>query len=111
MACPFCEEIDSGDLTAANEGAAAFPDQHPVSPGHTLVVPKRHESDFFALDDDGQQAVWQLLDDVHDILEAEVDADGYSVNIRVGSAAGQTVDHAHVHLIPRGAGRSDAAPR
>lgn len=52
--CPFCDQIAAGDTTADTDGAAAFPDANPVAGGHTLVVPRRHEPDFFALEPDEQ---------------------------------------------------------
>lgn len=109
--CPFCDQIDAGDVTAETEGAAAFPDANPVAAGHTLVVPKRHEADFFSLDPGEQDAVWALVRRVKDDLEDEHDPDGWNLNLRVGSVAGQTVPHAHVHVIPRGRGGGRAAPR
>ncbi|MDX1659962.1 MAG: HIT family protein [Nitriliruptorales bacterium] len=109
--CPFCTEIDAGEVTAATDRAAAFPDANPAAPGHTLVVPRTHERDFFALDAEDQDAVWALVREVKEDLEVEHEPDGWNVNLRVGSIAGQTVPHAHVHLIPRSRGGSRAQPR
>lgn len=111
MDCVFCDRVASGDLTADNDQAAAFPDEHPVSEGHTLVVPRRHEADFFALPAEEQDAVWALVRNVHDRLAREHAPDAFNVQLRVGEAAGQTVLHAHVHLIPRTRGGDQAEPR
>lgn len=102
--CPFCDRIARGDLLLTSPLAAAFADGYPISPGHTLVVPRRHEADFFALSHDEQAAVWRLAAAVRAHLDAARPADGYNVGLNAGAAAGQTVLHAHVHVVPRFAG-------
>ena len=104
MACIFCDRLAAGDLAAENELAAAFPDAFPLTRGHTLVVPRRHEADYFALTPAEQTAMWRLVNTVRARIERELHPDGYNVGVNVGQAAGQTVGHAHIHLIPRYAG-------
>lgn len=99
--CPFCERLAGRELLGENALAAAFFDGYPVSPGHCLVVPRRHEADFFALSRDEQAAVWALAAEVRAGLGADRPPDGYNIGINVGAAAGQTVGHAHLHVIPR----------
>ena len=99
--CPFCRRVAAGEVDAANDLAVAFPDGSPISPGHTLVVPRRHEADFFALSDDEQAAILDLVRTVQRDLAASTDATGFNVGVNVGADAGQTVDHTHVHVIPR----------
>ena len=101
MDCVFCDRLTRGDLVAVNERAAAFPDAFPLNAGHCLIVPRRHEADFFALAAEEQAALWALLSTVRRLIEAQGVPDGYTVGINVGEAAGQTVAHAHLHLIPR----------
>jgi diadenosine tetraphosphate (Ap4A) HIT family hydrolase len=101
MACPFCTRIAAGDVTAGNALAVAFPDAFPLTPGHTLVVPRRHEPDFLALSGAEQQAVMALAAEVAARLRAERAPDGYNLGVNVGPAGGQTVAHAHLHVIPR----------
>jgi len=101
MPCPFCDRISSGPLDAENELAVAFADAFPLSPGHMLIIPRRHVEDYFALDEAEQAAIWQLVSQVRTRLDAERHPDGYNLGVNVGEAAGQTVAHAHVHLIPR----------
>lgn len=96
MTCPFCERLAGGDALAGR-----LPDAYPVADGHTLVVPRRHESDLFALAPAEWDAVWQLVADVKAELEVTYSPDGFNVGVNVGAAAGQTVAHAHVHVIPR----------
>jgi diadenosine tetraphosphate (Ap4A) HIT family hydrolase len=99
--CVFCERLARGDVIAANEHAAAFPDAFPLNDGHCLIVPRRHEADFLALTWEEQAAIWTLIPAVRRHIEATVVPDGYNIGINVGEAAGQTVAHAHVHLVPR----------
>ena len=102
--CPFCERIDSGDVTLDNDLAVAFPDGFPISPGHTLIVPKRHEADFFALSVDEQEAILALTRIMRDRLDRELHPSAFNIGVNVGADAGQTVGHVHLHLIPRFSG-------
>ncbi len=104
MACAFCQRIASAEVLAVNERAAAFFDAFPLSPGHVLIVPRRHEPDFLALTEIERTAVWALVDPVRQVIETRFRPDGYNLGVNVGDAAGQTVGHAHLHLIPRYAG-------
>lgn len=99
--CVFCDRLARGDLVAANERAVAFLDAFPLSEGHCLIVPRRHEADFLALPQDEQAAIWDLLPAVRRHIEAHAAPDGYNIGMNVGQAAGQTVAHAHLHVIPR----------
>lgn len=102
--CPFCARIAAGTTMLAAEHAAVVADAFPVSPGHALVVPRRHVASYFELDAGEQAAIWALVSDVQRHLEHERHPAGYNIGINVGAAAGQTVAHAHVHVIPRYAG-------
>jgi diadenosine tetraphosphate (Ap4A) HIT family hydrolase len=98
--CPFCR-LDTACIRADSALALAFPDRFPVAQGHTLVLPKRHVASLFDLPEDEQAAVWQLVARVRAMLLAELGPDGFNVGLNDGPAAGQTVLHAHVHVIPR----------
>lgn len=100
-ACPFCERIRSRDYALHNTHAIAFADRHPVARGHTLVVSRCHQPDLFSLSEAERRDVWQLVDAVHGRLLADLAPDGFTIGVNVGAAAGQTVDHAHVHVIAR----------
>jgi diadenosine tetraphosphate (Ap4A) HIT family hydrolase len=102
--CPFCQILQCDAAGLRFPGAAAFPDVFPVSPGHTVVVPNRHVSGFFDLAADEQAAVWALVAEVPPRLAAEHAPDGFDVGVNAGEAAGQTLPHAHVHVIARYAG-------
>jgi diadenosine tetraphosphate (Ap4A) HIT family hydrolase len=84
--------------------AVAFEDAFPVSPGHTLVVPRRHVGSYFDCTPDERAAIWKLVEEVRGQIVSERGPDGFNVGINVGAAAGQTVLHAHVHVVPRFAG-------
>ena len=99
--CPFCARILAGETVADSALAAAFADAFPVSRGHTLVVPRRHVAGYFELTTDEQAALWQLVSAVQRKLERDHHPDGYTLGVNAGAAAGQTVDHVHVHVIPR----------
>lgn len=103
MHCPFCQ-IPPERIITQNEHAFAIRDAFPVSPGHTLIIPKRHIASFFETTQEEKTALLQLLDDVGVLLAAPDvlnKPDGYNIGINDGAAAGQTVPHLHIHLIPR----------
>ena len=98
--CPFCH-LGKSRITLENEVAVAFPDAFPVAEGHMLVVPKRHVASLFDLPVEEQAALWRLVALVRGRLVSELQPDGFNVGLNDGPAAGKTVMHAHVHVIPR----------
>lgn len=76
-------------------------DKFPVSSGHILIIPKKHCADYFELTLEEQYACWSMLNDAKEILKVKFNPDGFNVGINIGDSAGQTVQHVHVHLIPR----------
>ena len=104
-ACPFCD-LASSRVCLENDTALALPDAFPVTEGHTLVVPKRHVASLFDLSEEEQVAIWRLVALVRAKLMADVHAEAFNIGINDGAAAGQTVMHAHVHVIPRRKGDS-----
>lgn len=86
---------------ASNALAFAIRDRDPVSDGHTLVIPKRLVIDFFGTTEAERLALFSLVDEVKRALDASHRPDGYNVGFNAGSAAGQTVFHLHLHVIPR----------
>ncbi|WP_067048584.1 HIT family protein [Methanofollis ethanolicus] len=101
--CPFCDPSPA-DIVVQNTLAYARADAFPVSPGHTLIVPFRHVSSFFEATEAERVALLDLLCRCRDALEERYHPDGWNIGINVGPAAGQTVPHLHIHLIPRYAG-------
>ncbi len=91
----------ASDHVAANSLAFAIRDGFPVSPGHTLVIPRREIATWFDASREEQHALMELVGEVKALLDAHYHPDGYNIGINVGAAAGQTVMHLHVHVIPR----------
>lgn len=98
--CPFCR-LEKNRIRLESEFAVAFLDGFPVTTGHTLVIPKRHVASLFELNEKEQAEVWKLVAEVRAMLVAEFHPDGFNIGLNDGTAAGQTVMHAHVHVIPR----------
>lgn len=99
--CPFCKAESERDIIASSTLSVAFYDGFPVSPGHALIIPKRHVSSFFDLSQEERQDLFNLADSVKRIVEERYHPDGYNIGINVGEAAGQSIFHVHMHLIPR----------
>ncbi len=99
--CRFCDRVTSGDYTSGNEHAVAFPDAFPVSPGHTLVAPRNHAANLFDIAPEPRAAMWRLVDVVYAELTTKHSPEGFNVGVNVLEPAGQTVAHAHIHVIPR----------
>ena|ERR1039457_7093265 len=113
-ACPFCN-IENSKIILTNDLATAIYDNHPVTPGHSLIVPKRHIALFFEATREEQMAMLDLLAGMRELLlnppQPPFDKvaslsvpDAFNIGINDGAAAGQTVLHLHIHLIPRYAG-------
>jgi diadenosine tetraphosphate (Ap4A) HIT family hydrolase len=101
--CPFCA-LPPARVLASNTYALALADGFPVSPGHTLIVARRHVPDFFALTQAELFGMIELLREMRNRLAGTLHPDGFNLGVNVGAAAGQTVFHVHLHLIPRFAG-------
>jgi superfamily II DNA or RNA helicase/diadenosine tetraphosphate (Ap4A) HIT family hydrolase/HKD family nuclease len=98
--------IPTREWVCANELAFAIVDRFPVSPGHVLVITRRLVPTFFECSGEEQSALMDLVGDVKQLLDKRLDPkpDGYNVGFNCGPAAGQTVPHVHVHVIPRYSG-------
>ena len=101
--CPFCT-LDPSRIILSNGHAIAIRDGFPVSEGHTLIIPKRHIASLFEATTEEQAALFELLGQARQQLMDELSPDGFNIGINDGTAAGQTVMHLHIHLIPRYAG-------
>jgi len=99
MPCPFC--VDKVEAFLHNELAYARCDLNPVTPGHLLLIPFRHTASFFDLSAEEQRALLALLGQAKSVLDESHAPAGYNIGVNVGAAAGQTILHAHLHLIPR----------
>lgn len=99
--CAFCERIAAGKVIGEEGTAVAFPDAVPVTSGHTLAVPRRREPDLLVLSTQKLDDMWHLARRLCTEPAAEVGADGFDPGVNAGPAAGQTVPHAHLHVMPR----------
>lgn len=104
--CPFCN-FDAERVIAENDRAVALRDAHPASRGHALVVTRRHVESWFDVTPGERADVLDLVVVVKRVLDDDFSPDGYNVGFNVGHAAGQTIDHLHVHVIPRFEGDVD----
>ena len=98
--CAFCT-LPLARVIDENATAIVIRDGYPVSPGHTLLIPKRHTGSLFDLSEKERGELLALLDRAKLVLDKEFHPQGYNIGINDGTAAGQTVPHLHVHLIPR----------
>ncbi|MCL7748775.1 HIT family protein [Halalkalibacter alkaliphilus] len=97
-ACPFCT---IGSYLVENQLAYAIYDQYPVSKGHALIIPKRHVADYFDTTEEEKEALHSLVQQVRELQKDQFSPDGFNVGMNCGEAAGQTIFHAHIHVIPR----------
>ena len=98
--CIFCQ-IPKEEIVAESDLCLAFYDRFPVSPGHLLIIPKRHVADYFELTADEIEAMQTMLFDMKKVIEDVYKPDGFNIGVNVGEAAGQSIFHVHMHLIPR----------
>ncbi|GAB6070646.1 HIT family protein [Thiomicrorhabdus hydrogeniphila] len=95
--CPFC----NSEFYLENETCIARFDIYPVSKGHTLVIPKRHVETWFDMSQQEQIDAMDLVQKVKMYLDLEYTPDGYNIGVNCGEVAGQSIPHAHIHIIPR----------
>jgi diadenosine tetraphosphate (Ap4A) HIT family hydrolase len=101
ITCPFCAMPET-KIVAANLLAYSVRDTSPVTPLHTLVLPRRHVTSFFDLNEDELDAVCRIVTATSlGISQMDATVEGFNIGVNVGEIAGQTISHCHVHLIPR----------
>jgi len=102
MTCPFCD-IPESDRLLKTDLLFGFFDSYPVSPGHFLLVPRRHVETWFDATQEERAALMGAIDDAVAAITSHSDRQphGYNVGFNSGEAAGQTVMHLHLHVIPR----------
>ena len=98
--CPFCK-LSSNRIINSNGLAVVIRDGFPITDGHTLILPKRHVGSWFDTSTEEKTALFALLDQAKKNLDHEYKPDSFNIGINDGAAAGQTVPHLHIHLIPR----------
>src|SRR4051812_10798140 len=98
--CLFCN-LPMERIITSNDLAIAVRDEYPISPGHTLIIPKRHVATFFETTTEERVAMFELIDKAKLALDDEYHPPGYNLGLNDGPAAGQAIMHVHFHLIPR----------
>ena len=101
--CYFCEtgKLKSNVIIAESESFYARWDDFPVSPGHAEIVARKHTPSFFELTVEEINDLFELSKKVKGIVDARYHPDAYNIGINEGEAAGRTIDHLHLHIIPR----------
>ncbi len=100
--CPFCKLVNKKEkYFYEDDYVIAFLDAHPVTNGHTLIIPKRHIPTPEKLNEDEWKSVFYAFKQVKKLLDLELNPDGYNFGANIGKYGGQTVMHVHFHLIPR----------
>ena len=101
--CVFCDILSNNDkrIVRANTTAVALYDAYPLNPGHALVIPKRHIQSFCAATPSERADLLALLDEMKAEIDSSHAPQAYNIGVNDGPAAGQTVPHLHIHLIPR----------
>ena len=100
MTCPFCD-LPEDRIILSMPRVFAVRDIFPASRGHTLIITRRHVATAFETDADERREMFEAMDAVVKALDEEYEPAGYNVGFNVGEAAGQTVMHVHLHVIPR----------
>ena len=98
--CPFCNP-DGARILWRDENVYVIRDLYPVSPSHTLIIPFRHFASIFDATTEELSSIAKALTIRKGQLEQSLAADGYNIGVNEGAAAGQTIPHVHIHLIPR----------
>lgn len=101
--CLFCD-LTSERIFLSSDLCYARWDRYPVNRGHALIIPARHFADYFDATRNERAALWDMVDIARSQIKEQYGPDGFNVGINVGAAAGQSVLHLHIHLIPRYAG-------
>ena len=100
MECPFCNPSEARIFLSGDQVFGLW-DAYPVSPGHALLIPRRHIPTWFEATSEEHVALISAIDQAKAAIEKNHQPDGYNIGINCGAAAGQTVFRLHVHIIPR----------
>jgi diadenosine tetraphosphate (Ap4A) HIT family hydrolase len=103
--CVFCA-LDPTRIFMSDSETLATLDKYPLTDGHTLVIPRRHVTSLFELSPDEQSRIWLFAARVRKMLAEKHNVENFNVGVNDGPLAGQTILHAHIHIIPRRQGDS-----
>ena len=107
MDCLFCKIANKeipAQIIYESVDATAVLDVNPRAPGHTMVLPKVHAANILELTDEKIKGVFKAVKETTDLLDKKLKPDGFTIGINHGKVSGQTVEHLHIHIIPRWAG-------
>lgn len=107
--CPFCN-IGEHRILVAGRNCFAIADEFPLTKGHTLVIPRGHVRSIFQLETNESTDLWEFVVKIRHLLVDKFKPDGFNIGVNDGAAAGQTVSHAHIHIIPRYKGDIEDRP-
>ncbi|MBW2736147.1 MAG: HIT family protein [Deltaproteobacteria bacterium] len=106
VSCPFCSP-DPARVLHEQDLCFSLWDGYPVNPGHALVIPRRHVANYFDATREEQYALLDAIDETRAAILEQHKPDGFNIGVNIGLAAGQTIFHLHIHVIPRYAGDVD----
>lgn len=102
MDCPFCPpKVNDNDILLENQLSLFIDLKHPILQGSGIIIPRAHQESVFDLTEEEIAATFSLLTEVKALLDAQYNPQGYNLGWNCGAVAGQTVFHAHLHVIPR----------
>ena len=100
--CRFCSPLVDGRIVHELGSVIAVADKNPVSKGHVLILPRRHTPDYFSMTEEERRDADQLIRLLKTRAEQnDPSITGFNIGVNCGASAGQTIFHAHIHLIPR----------
>ncbi len=104
MECLFCK-IAAKEIPAyvvyEDDATLGILDVHPRSPGHTMVIPRVHAENILDLPPEAVGPVFTAVKEVTNLLQRALQPDGFTIGVNHGRVSGQTVDHLHIHIMPR----------
>jgi diadenosine tetraphosphate (Ap4A) HIT family hydrolase len=100
--CLFCSF--ERKIICENVSTFAVYDRFPVSNGHVLIIPKRHSENYFEMSQKEQISAWLMVNFIKSYIQKKYNVENFNVGFNVGTAAGQTIFHTHIHVIPRYSG-------
>ena len=104
----FCNQELKDSYILENEYAFAIPDKFPVTKSHSLIIPKRHFVEYFDINDKELIAVNRLIKILQKrFKKSDTSIQGFNIGINCGMVSGQTINHCHIHLIPRRKGDTE----
>ena len=102
--CFFCKIANkevSAEVIYEDDNVVAILDIHPKAPGHTMILPKVHAANILDLPEDKIEGVFKAVKEVTALLNNSLSPDGFTIGINHGKVSGQTVEHLHIHIMPR----------